>query len=97
LAQAPVIDDIVCDRIGAALLEFHNHKSTIMDTGVHVGKGNHLILNWYIPKLELMQSVISNIKVNSAAINWTADHTEHAHIEVVKDLGRSSNNKKYEE
>ena len=97
LAQAPVIDDIVCDRIGAALSEFHDHKSAIMEAGVRVGKGNRPIPNWYIPKLELMQSVVSNIKANGAAINWTADHTEHAHIEVVKDPGKSGNNKKYEE
>ena len=97
LAQAPVIDDIVCDRIGAALSEFHDHKSAIMEAGVRVGKRNRPILNWYIPKLELMQSVVANIKANGPAINWTADHTELAHIEVVKDPARSSNNKKYEE
>ena len=97
LAQAPIIDDIVCDRIAAALSEFHDHKSAITDAGVRVGKANRPILNWYIPKLELMQSVVSNIKANGAAINWTADHTEHAHIEVVKDPGRSGNNQKYEE
>ena len=97
LAQAPVIDDIVCDRIGAALSEFHNHKSAIMEVGVRVSKGNLPILNWYIPKLEFMQSVVSNIKTNGAAINWTADHMERAHIEVVKDPGKSGNNQKYEE
>jgi len=97
LAQAPVINDTVCNRIGAALSEFHKHKSVILEAGVRVGKGNRPILNWYIPKLELMQSVVSNIKANGAAINWTADHTEHAHIEVVKDPGKSGNNKKYEE
>jgi hypothetical protein len=44
-----------------------------------------------------MQSVVTNIKANGATINWTADHTKHAHIEVVKDPARSSNNQKYEE
>jgi hypothetical protein len=97
LAQAPEVDDVICEKIGAALLEFHNHKSAITDAGVRVGKGNRLIENWYIPKLELMQSVVTNIKANGAAINWTADHTEHAHIEVVKDPGKSGNNQKYEE
>ena len=97
LAQAPEVDDIMCDKIDAALLEFHNHKSAIMDARVRVGKGNHPIENWYIPKLELMQSVVTNIKANGAAANWTADHTEHAHIEVVKDPARSGNNQKYEE
>ena len=97
LAQAPEVDDTVCNMIDAALLEFHNHKSAITDAKVHVGKGNHPIENWYIPKLELMQSVTANIKANGAAINWSADHTEHAHIEVVKDPAKSGNNQKYEE
>jgi len=97
LAQAPEVDGIMCDKIDAALLEFHRHKSAIMDAGVRVGKGNRPIQNWYIPKLELMQSVVTNIKANGAAINFTADHTEHAHIEVVKDPAKSGNNQKYEE
>jgi hypothetical protein len=97
LAQAPEVDDFICDRIDGALLEFHNHKSAIMDAGVRVGKGSRPINHWYIPKLELMQSVVTNIKANGAAINWTADHTEHAHIEVVKDPARAGNNQKYEE
>lgn len=97
LAQAPEVDSSMCNMIDAALLEFHRHKSAIMDAGVRVGKGNRPIQNWYIPKLELMQSVVTNIKANGAAINWTADHTEHAHIEVVKDPARSGNNQKYEE
>ena len=97
LAQAPKVEDIICDKIDAALLEFHDHKSAIMAAGVRVGKGNRPIENWYIPKLELMQSVVTNIKANGAAINWTADHTEHAHIEVVKDPTRAGNNQKYEE
>ena len=97
LAQAPEVDSSMCDKIDAALLEFHNHKSAITDARVRVGKRNRPIENWYIPKLELMQSVVTNIKANGAAINWTADHTEHAHIEVVKDPARSGNNQKYEE
>ena len=97
LAQAPEVDGIMCDKIDAALLEFHHHKSAIMDAGVRVGKGNRPIDNWYIPKLELMQSVVTNIKANGAAINFTADHTEHAHIEVVKDPARSGNNQNYED
>ena len=97
LAQAPTLDDAMCAKIDAALLEFHDHKFAIMGAGVRVGKGNRPILNWYIPKLELMQSVVSNIKANGAPINWTADHTEHAHIDVVKEPADSGNNQKYEE
>ena len=97
LAQAPELDEIMCSKADAALSDFHNHKQAIMDAKVRVGKGNRPIENWYIPKLELMQSVTSNIKANGPAINWSADTTEHAHIEVVKDPARSGNNQKYED
>lgn len=61
LCQAKEINDKGCDRIRAALDEFHEHKSAIVNADAHVGKGNKPIKNWYIPKLEMMQSVISNI------------------------------------
>jgi hypothetical protein len=44
-----------------------------------------------------MQSIVTNIKANGAAINFTADHTKHAHIKVIKGPAKSNNNKKYEE
>jgi Plavaka transposase len=97
LAQAPQIDDTICTQIDDALLGFHDHKSAITDAKVRVGKGNRPIENWYIPKLELMQSVTPNIKANGAPINWSADMTEHAHIEVIKHPAKSGNNQKYEE
>lgn len=97
LAQAPTLDDTICAKIDAMLLKFHDHKFAIMEAGVYVGKGSRPILNWYIPKLKLMQSVVSNIKANGAPINWTADHTKHAHIDIVKELVDSGNNQKYEE
>jgi hypothetical protein len=77
----------------------HNGKFIVVKfqkCGVHVGKGNHPIMNWCVSKLELILGVITNIKANDAAINWTADHTEHAHIEVIKDTARFSHNQKYE-
>ena len=52
--------------------------------------------HWQIPKLEFMQSVISNIQQNGVAIQWSADVTEHAHIEVVKDPACAGNNQGYE-
>jgi hypothetical protein len=96
LSQAPEIDGIICKKIDAALFEFHNHKSAIMDAKVCVGKGNCPIENWYIPKLELMQSIAVNIKTNGTAINWSADHTEHVHIKVIKVPTKSGNNQNYE-
>ena len=59
--QATELDDEDCDNALAALLEFHQHKSAIMDAAAQVGKGSKPIVNWYILKLELLQSVIPNI------------------------------------
>ena len=59
--QATELDDEDCENISAALMEFHQHKSVIMDAAARVGKGSQPIYNWHIPKLELLQSVIPNI------------------------------------
>jgi len=96
LAQAPKIDDNVCIQINEALKEFHMHKDSIIEAGGHCGKGNKVIDNWYIPKLEFLQSVVPSIQVNGVAIQWSADLTEHAHITKVKDPACSSNNQDYE-
>jgi hypothetical protein len=58
----------------------------IIDAKARRGKGNSLITNWFIPKLELLQSVASNIRLNGVAIQWSADITENAHIHVAKNL-----------
>ena len=55
------IDNECCDRIQAALDELHAHKFAITDVDACVGKGNKPISNWYILKLEMMQSVVPNI------------------------------------
>ena len=57
LAQAPIIDDNLCNKIRQSLRQFHNHKQAILDAGARTGKGNKPINNWHIPKLEMMQSV----------------------------------------
>ena len=80
----------------AALDEFHEHKSAIVDADAHVGNGNKSIKNWYIPKLEMMQSVISNIRANGAVIQYSADVTEHAHITEIKNPAWAGNNQRYE-
>jgi Plavaka transposase len=94
-AQSPVINEDVCQNIGDALSLFHQHKEAILDAGARRGKRGK-INNWHIPKLELFQSVVSNIRLNGVACQWSADFTEHAHIKVVKEPGRSSNNRAYE-
>ena len=96
LCQAEEIDDGCCDRIQAALIGFHAHKSVITDAGARVGVGNRPINNWYIPKLEMMQSVISNIRANGAIIQYSADVMEHAHIMEIKNPAQAGNNQCYE-
>jgi hypothetical protein len=94
-AQSPVIDENVCERISDALSQFHRHKEAILEAGARRGKKNR-IDNWHIPKLELLQSVVSNIRLSGVACQWSADFTEHAHIKVVKEPARSGNNRAYE-
>ena len=95
LAQAPKIDDTICTKIEGALDEFHQHKRAIIDAGGRRGKKG-IINNFYIPKLEFLQSVVPNIRATGVAIQWTADTTEHAHITEVKGPARTSNNQEYE-
>ena len=61
-----------------------------------MGKGGKPIVNWYIPKLELLQSVIPNIRANGATIQFSADITEHAHITEIKNPAQAGNNQGYE-
>jgi len=94
--QAREIGENGCNQILAVLCEFHAHKAAIIEAGVHVGKGNKLIDNWHIPKLEFFQSVVPNIHVNGTPIQWSADVTEHAHITEIKNPAHASNNQNYE-
>jgi hypothetical protein len=95
LAQASVISDELCDRIDAALSEFHAHKESIILCGARRGtKG--VIYDWYIPKLEFLLSVTANIRENGVPIQWSADYTERCHITEIKDPSRASNNQGYE-
>ena len=61
-----------------------------------MGKGGKPIVNWYIPKLKLLQSVIPNIRANSATIQFSANITEHAHITEIKNPAQAGNNQGYE-
>ncbi|KAG1808474.1 hypothetical protein EV424DRAFT_1574242 [Suillus variegatus] len=89
LVQSPRIDDNILERISAALGEFHANKDAII-------AGGFLIENWYIPKIELMQSIVPSIRNSGVIMQWTADTTEHAHITEIKDPARSSNNNNYD-
>ncbi|RDB30301.1 hypothetical protein Hypma_007131 [Hypsizygus marmoreus] len=95
LAQADEIDDDVCGRIDKSLKLFHQYKRSIIESGARRGK-KKAITNWHIPKLEFLQSVVSSIRENGAAIQWSADITEHAHITEIKDPAHAGNNQNYE-
>ena len=74
---------------------FYDHKQAIILAEAWTGKGNNIIDNWYIPKLELMQSITSNICRNGVAIQWSADVMEQCHVTEVKDPSYG-NNQEYE-
>lgn len=95
LGQATVISEGICEEIEGALALFHKHKQSILDAQARRGKKGP-INHWRIPKLEFLQSVASNIRYSGAACQWSADTTEHAHIEVVKDPVDSGNNQAHE-
>ena len=82
-------------KIDAALKEFHDHKDSIIAAGARRGK-DHVIDHWYIPKLEFLQSVVPSIRANGIALQWSADGTERAHIEVIKNPSDFTNNRNYE-
>ena len=96
LAQAPEISEWDCTNIDNALREFHDHKGSIISSGARTGKRGDVIDNWFILKLELMQSVSSNICENGVPMQWTADTTERCHITEIKIPSRSSNNQEFE-
>ncbi|KAG2144334.1 hypothetical protein DEU56DRAFT_910688 [Suillus clintonianus] len=93
---SPVIDDTQLARISTAPEEFHANKDAIIDGGFRRGQCGGVIENWYIPKLELMQSIVPSIRNTGVPLQWTADTTEHAHITEIKDPACSSNNKNYD-
>jgi len=94
--QAYRIVDTDLELINSVLQEFPSHKHAILDAGLRRGMGNKLINNWYIPKLELMQSVVWSIPRVSVTIQWSADITEHAHVDQIKDPMHGSNNNNYD-
>ena len=81
-------------RIWAALDKFHDYKQVILDHGLHRGH-NTVLDHFHIPKLELMQHIIPSIAQVGSLLQWSADTTEHAHIEVVKDPASMTNNQDY--
>ncbi|KAF9231959.1 hypothetical protein BU15DRAFT_90780 [Melanogaster broomeanus] len=96
LSQAPVLTDTICQKISTALKEFHDNKHVIISLGGRRGKKDVVLDNWYIPKLELMQSVVPSVSNSGSLLQWSADTTEHAHITLIKDPGDATNNNGYD-
>ncbi|KAH7906142.1 hypothetical protein BJ138DRAFT_1016684 [Hygrophoropsis aurantiaca] len=94
LAQAPRFTDKTLELVSAALIGFHNNKAAILQAGGRAGK-NGPMDHFNIPKLELLQSVVTNICAAGAIIQWSADVTEHSHVTLIKDPARSGNNQNY--
>lgn len=94
--QAYVMDEDDLDKLEQLLADFHQYKHSILAAGARCRSGNKPILNWYIPKLELMQNVVPSIHHSGVTIQWTADVTEHANITEIKDPTWQSNNNNYD-
>ena len=90
-SQAPRLTDADIAKIIASLQEFHDHKPALMEAGAR-GSLDH----WKIPKLEMMLCIAPSIPAMGTLGQWSADVTEHAHIDVVKDPARSSNNQNFD-
>ena len=95
LAQSRLIDNRTLTEISNALALFHKHKQAILDAGARVGKRNKKIDHFFIPKLELLHSVVTSICWSGPPIQWSADSTERAHIDVIKVPSENTNNGQY--
>lgn len=95
MAQSPSPDDNLLTSIDRSLLVFHQNKDVIMTLGARMGTKKP-INNWFIPKLELMQSITASTRKVGALIQWSADATEHAYISEIKDPARHTNNNDYD-
>ncbi|KAI6113305.1 hypothetical protein EDD17DRAFT_1453834, partial [Pisolithus thermaeus] len=87
LAQVPSFATQSLEKVASSLQEFHNHKEAIVSEGIQV--------DWQIPKLELLQSVVQSIWQSGVVMQWSADITEHAHIEEIKVPAHAGNNQNY--
>lgn len=95
LAQSRSINSSTLTEISNALALFHQNKQAILDAGARVGKGNNALDNFFIPKLEFFHSVVMSIRWSGVPIQWSADPTERAHIDVVKVPSENTNNGQY--
>jgi len=95
LAQSHSIDTRTLTDISNALTLFHQNKQAILKAKARVGKGNKLLNHFFIPKLELLHSVVMSICWSGPPIQWSADPTERAHIDAIKVPSENTNNGQY--
>ncbi|KAG1842142.1 hypothetical protein F4604DRAFT_1939014 [Suillus subluteus] len=95
MVQSPSPDENLLACIDRSLSIFHENKDIITSLGARMGTKKP-IDNWFIPKLELMQSITASTCKVGALIQWSADTTEHAHISEIKDPARHTNNNNYD-
>ena len=79
-SQAPKLMDADIAKVTSSLQEFHDNKAALMKAGT-CGSLDH----WKIPKLEMMLTIVPSIPNMGTLGQWSADVTEHAHIDVIKD------------
>ena len=95
LAQSRSINSRTLTEISTALNLFHQNKEAILDAGARVGKGSKPLNHFFIPKLELLHSVVTSICWSGVPTQWSADPTERAHSDVVKIPSENTNNGQY--
>lgn len=95
LAQMRRVTAEVLDQIEAALQTFHQYKDTIIKHKYRVGKGKKPILHFEIPKLELLQSIVSCIQWSGSLPQWSADSTERSHGQFIKKPKSKANGIEY--
>lgn len=95
MAQSPTPDDNLLASIDKSLSIFHDNKDVIMTLGARMG-AKKAIDNWFIPKLELMQSITASSRNVGALIQWSADATERAHVSEIKDPAQHTNGNDYD-
>jgi hypothetical protein len=94
LSQLHQVTNHDLHEISNALRLFHSYKQVILDLHLRTGKAGPLH-HFEIPKLELLQSIVSCILWSGALPQWSADITEHLHIVFIKTPRENTNGRDY--
>ncbi|KAG1720172.1 hypothetical protein EDB19DRAFT_1965769 [Suillus lakei] len=85
LAQNPVHSRDSLESMAEALSDFHSFKDAIIDAGARRGKSGAKE-DFFIPKLELLQSFCGTVRRLGSLMQFSADVTERLLITHCKDL-----------